>query len=181
MKIAVFEAETWERECFESLRVEHDVTFTEDRLTGENVEEFADAGIVSTFIYLDLGRNVLQMLEHLELERMKKGAVLINTARGSLVNAEALAEALLEGKLAAAGLDVLPAEPLIREEAELLRSIREEKHELGLLSPATPSSGCPTSSSRLTPRSTPVRLFSRSWTRPSGTSPLTCAASPRTW
>lgn len=45
------------------------------------------------------------------LQKMKKTAVLINTARGGLIDEEALAEALKNGTIAAAGLDVLSAEP----------------------------------------------------------------------
>ncbi len=46
------------------------------------------------------------------LQAAKKGAVLVNIARGSLVDEEALAEAVAEGRLWAAGLDVVQAEPI---------------------------------------------------------------------
>ncbi|AKU90517.1 hydroxyacid dehydrogenase [Vulgatibacter incomptus] len=64
---------------------------------------------------------------------MRDGVVLINTARGDVVDVRALARALAQGKVAAAGLDVLPDEPVIREEAELLRSVYERDHDLSTL------------------------------------------------
>lgn len=45
------------------------------------------------------------------LSWLKPSAVVLNTARGSLIDAEALAEALKQGQLAGAGLDVLDIEP----------------------------------------------------------------------
>lgn len=52
--------------------------------------------------------------------KMKDGVVLINTARGALIDTTALLQALESGKVKAAGLDVLEEEPLLQEEKELL-------------------------------------------------------------
>ncbi len=283
MKIAVFEIEEWEREAFEPLQDTHELTFIPGPLTPEMAEEHSDAEVVSTFIYSDLNREVLESLPELKLiatrstgadhidsdycdehgitvcnvptygentvaehvfgllltishrlrealdrtqrgdfsmkglqgfdlrgktlgvvgtgqigrcvievangfrmqvlafdvqkdqdaadrmgfeyvemeellansdvvtlhvpasekthhllsteqfEQMKKGAILINTARGSLVDVHALLRALADGHIAAVGLDVLPEEPVIREEAELLSSLFQEEHKLETL------------------------------------------------
>lgn len=52
-----------------------------------------------------------QMMGEKEFDAMKKSAIFINTARGALVDEQALAEALCDGKIMAAGLDVLSIEP----------------------------------------------------------------------
>jgi D-lactate dehydrogenase len=280
MKIAVFEVEDWERDAFRSLQEEHEVVFLNEPLNAANAGRYADADVVSTFIYSNLNRMVLEQFEHLELiatrstgydhidgdycgehgiivsnvptygdttvaehvfglllaishnlvtavdrtrrgdfslqglqgfdvrgkvlgvvgtgsiglcvteiargfgmevvaydirhndeaarelgfryveldellavsdvitlhvpynpkthhlisddafAKMKDGVVLINTSRGRIVDMRALVRAIGDRKVSAAGLDVLPEEPTIREEAELLRSVFREEHDL---------------------------------------------------
>ena len=48
-----------------------------------------------------------------ELAMMKSGSMLINTARGPIVDDDALADAIEKGHIAGAGLDVFPAEPAV--------------------------------------------------------------------
>jgi D-lactate dehydrogenase len=61
-----------------------------------------------------------------ELAAMKDGVILINTARGSIIDVSALVRALADRKVGAAGLDVLPEEPLLRDEAEIFRGERQD-------------------------------------------------------
>lgn len=52
------------------------------------------------------------LIDATAIDKMKRGAILINTARGACVNAEHLADALDSGRLAGAGIDVYPQEPV---------------------------------------------------------------------
>jgi len=62
-------------------------------------------------LHLPLTDETRHMIGAAELARMKKTAILINTARGGLVDEAALADALTKGVIAGAGFDVLSKEP----------------------------------------------------------------------
>ena len=64
---------------------------------------------------LPLTRETENMADAAFFSRMKKGAYLINTARGGLVNSRDLINAIASGQLAGAGLDVLDNEPVRRD------------------------------------------------------------------
>lgn len=63
------------------------------------------------------------MLDEGALRRMKQGAILINTARGAVVDQVALIESLREGHIAAAGLDVYDKEPAVPEEMLAMENV----------------------------------------------------------
>lgn len=73
----------------------------------------------SDFVSLncDLNSRSRHIIGKTELDAMKPSAFLINTARGSLVDEKALGQALLEGVIAGAGLDVFEEEPLPEDSA----------------------------------------------------------------
>jgi lactate dehydrogenase-like 2-hydroxyacid dehydrogenase len=77
----------------------------------------ADSDIVS--LHCPGGAATRHLLNRQALAWMKPTAILINTARGSVVDENALADALSRGVIAAAGLDVYEAEPAVH--AELLK------------------------------------------------------------
>ncbi|GBQ26753.1 D-isomer specific 2-hydroxyacid dehydrogenase [Gluconacetobacter sacchari DSM 12717] len=80
-------------------------------------ELLAQADIVS--LHVPATPETDDMIGARQFALMKRGAVLINTARGQVVDNAALVRALESGHLAAAGLDVLPDETLLRHPATL--------------------------------------------------------------
>lgn len=74
-------------------------------------ELFAHSDVVS--LHCPLTPDTKEMVNAARLRTMKPSAILINTGRGPLVNEQDLADALNEGRIAAAGLDVLSVEPSV--------------------------------------------------------------------
>ncbi|CAN5833018.1 NAD(P)-dependent oxidoreductase [soil metagenome] len=77
----------------------------------------AQADIVT--VHVPANDQTRGMVDAAFLSRMKPGAVLINTARGTLVDEAALEAALRSRHLAAAGLDVLRVEPMVQDHSML--------------------------------------------------------------
>ena len=74
-------------------------------------ELFAESDVLS--LHCPLTPDTKEMVNAERLRMMKQNAILINTGRGPLVNEQDLADALNEGRIAGAGLDVLSVEPAL--------------------------------------------------------------------
>jgi D-3-phosphoglycerate dehydrogenase len=73
-------------------------------------------------LHIPLNESTRHMIGEREISLMKRGAVIINTSRGGIIDTKALLKALKEGKLAGAALDVFENEPpKTEEEWELIR------------------------------------------------------------
>ena len=79
-----------------------------------NPQLLADADILS--FHCPLTDDNEEMLNASTISMMKDGAIVVNTARGKLINENDLFEALSSGKLASAGLDVHYEEPLLKDD-----------------------------------------------------------------
>jgi len=74
---------------------------------------FAECDVVS--LHCPLTPTTKEMVNAERLKLMKAHSILINTGRGPLINEQDLADALNEGRIAAAGLDVLSIEPSVKD------------------------------------------------------------------
>ena len=79
---------------------------------------YAKSDIIS--IHVPYTKETHHLLNVEAFAKMKDGVIIINTARGAIIDTNALMQALDYGKVAGAGLDVLEEEPLLHEERELL-------------------------------------------------------------
>jgi phosphoglycerate dehydrogenase-like enzyme len=75
-------------------------------------------------VHAPLTRETRGLLGLRELSLLPKGAVVVNTARGPIIDIDALATLLKSGHLAGVGLDVVPVEPPVEPVPELLRAYR---------------------------------------------------------
>jgi lactate dehydrogenase-like 2-hydroxyacid dehydrogenase len=85
----------------------------------ERMETLAEVLAASDAVSLHcpLTPETRRMIDAETLRLMKRDAILINTARGAIVDTDALIEALRSGTIAGAGLDVLPTEPPSRQDS----------------------------------------------------------------
>jgi len=79
---------------------------------------FASSDIIT--LHVPYNEHTHHLINRESLAKVKRGALLINTSRGAVVDTSALIEALDKGILSGAGLDVIEGEELIKEEKQLL-------------------------------------------------------------
>lgn len=101
---------------FDMKVIYHDVV-RQDRYESELDMEYVDMDTLlarSDFVSLHtvLNESTRHLIDARALSKMKQSAVLVNAARGSIVDPKALYEALRSGQISAAGLDVTEPEPI---------------------------------------------------------------------
>jgi D-lactate dehydrogenase len=92
---------------------------------------FAEADVIS--MHLPEMPETHHIINVNNVRKIKKGCVLINTARGGLIETEAILVGLKEGIFSACGLDVLEEEVTIKEEAELLHETFQKATDMKVL------------------------------------------------
>ncbi len=88
-------------------------------------ELLAQSNVLS--IHCPLTRTTRGLVGEKELRQLPKDAVVVNTARGPILDIDALERCLKDGHLAGAGLDVIPVEPPVEPVPSLLRAYRAQE------------------------------------------------------
>ena len=103
--------------AFEMKVIYYSRTRKEDFEKEFGIEYMEKDDVIKSSDFLSLHTAYVPELHHMiakkELEMMKKSAILINASRGPIVDEEALADALIENKIAGAALDVYEDEPRV--------------------------------------------------------------------
>lgn len=94
-------------------------------------ELLKNADIVT--LHVPYNQHTHHLINEQNISLMKKGAYLINTSRGGVVQTDALMQALNSGALAGAGLDVLEEEAALRDEIHLLSTKVSDEHNIKVL------------------------------------------------
>ncbi|MXO74134.1 D-glycerate dehydrogenase [Altererythrobacter aerius] len=93
----------------------------------ENLDDLLGQSDVVT-LHCPANASTHRMIDAGRIAAMRPGAVLINTARGDLVDYEALIQALEAGRLGGAGLDVFPEEPRVDARLVALPTVIAQPH-----------------------------------------------------
>jgi (S)-sulfolactate dehydrogenase len=104
--------------AFDPYLTAEDAAWSEADRYGELELLLAEADVLSLHVPLDA--QTRKLIDAARLARLRPGAVLINAARGGIVDEAALAEALRSGRLGGAALDVFAEEPLTAAAARVL-------------------------------------------------------------
>jgi D-lactate dehydrogenase len=91
-------------------------------------ELLANSDVIT--LHLPHSHDTEHIINSQNIQKIKKGAILINTARGALVETKAILEALEQGILSGVGLDVLEEENALKEEREFLATEHIEKGDI---------------------------------------------------
>lgn len=97
-----------------------DVLFDEFKVKRVNLDElYAKADVIS--VHIPLTPETRNMINKDSIKKMKDGVMIVNTARGPIINIDDLLEALNTKKVKAAGLDVVETEPITNKDSEIFK------------------------------------------------------------
>ena len=91
-------------------------------------EVLANSDVIT--IHVPYMKETHHLINKDNINKIKKGAILINTSRGAVVETEAMVKALKDGILGGAGLDVLEEEDIVKNELDFLTKPDVEKRNL---------------------------------------------------